>query len=105
MFIPSHVETTLQNGKEPSMGELYLHTHSRREDGKSPVVAQIQSIITDGSESNENTDGNGLRDPSTEEPRTQVPDYDINSLHFTNSKAKAVYVSSIIYINMHRLLP
>lgn len=91
-----HVETTLNNGKQPSMGELYLHTHSRRADGKSPVVVQIQSAITNVSEPNENTDGNGVSDPSMDEPSTQVVDYDINSLRFTNSDAKAVYVSCII---------
>lgn len=86
------------------MGELYLHTHSRRQDGKSPVVAQIaSSVIPGGVETNENTDVNGLQDPSTEEPTTLVPDYDIHSLHFTNSEARKLYVSCIIYINVHLL--
>ena len=77
------------------MGELYLHTHSRRQDGKSPVVALIESAITDRADLNENNNGDGLRDPSTEEPiiETDVPDYDIHSLHFTNSNAKSVFVS------------
>lgn len=86
------------------MGELYLHTHSRRQDGKSPIVAQIASSVISGeAKTNENTNVNGLRDPSTEEPTILVPDYDMQSLHFINSEARKLYVSCIIYINVHLL--
>ena len=88
-----HVETTLNKGKEPTIEELYIHIHCRPENGKSPVVARIESALLADSATNENGDGNGLMDPTSEETTTQVQDFDISSLQFTNTKSQAVYVS------------
>ena len=99
MFIPLNLETNLCKGKEPSKVQLYAHIHCSKINGKSPIVAQIEEAIKDASrpeETNENGDGTGIREASTEDVCVDVPDLDINTIHFTNTDSQVVYVSCII---------
>jgi len=75
------------------MEDLYIHIHCARENGISPVVAQMESAGECVSQNNENLDSNGLVNPTNEESSGHLHEFDINSLQFTNKKTEQVYVS------------
>jgi hypothetical protein len=104
LFIYFHVEAKLNKGKDPTMRELYIHLHCRRDSkGKSPIVLQLEAAaetenlweeqIELRAEQMENTDAIGLIDPSTEEISTGTTELDVNSLQFTNTRTESIYVS------------
>lgn len=103
LFIIFHVETKLRKGKEPSKVQLYAHLHCSKVNGKSPIVAQIEAAMKAAEANTEFTDGNGPMESITDESCTEIPDLDVNSLHFTNTDSQAVYVSCITYIAMHSI--
>ena len=80
------------------MEDLYIHMHCARENGVSPVVAQINAAEESVTEINEDNDGNGGVNPTTDETSEQVHKYDINSLQFTSTRKKEVYVSLILLV-------
>lgn len=91
------METTLLKGRKPTMEELYIHIHCERENGVSPVVAQISTDeegVEGVSEIVENSDGNGGMNPTADGTSGQVRELDINSLKFTNKKKEQVFVST-----------
>ncbi|KAF3336028.1 hypothetical protein FCM35_KLT20535 [Carex littledalei] len=104
--------TALNNGKKPPMRALYIHLHCAKEDGKSPIVAQMEAAaaaaaaaaaVTAAAAAVESrpvypNEANGVIDPSTDEANTQLESLDINSLQFTNDQTQAVYVSDNMYI-------
>ncbi|KAF3341335.1 hypothetical protein FCM35_KLT10179 [Carex littledalei] len=90
LFIPSHVETTLKKGT-PTLEEIYLHMHCRLENGKSPVLSQYEAATEGVTETTEDGDTNDIVNQSTEETTTPSLTFDINSLQFTNDRAKKVY--------------
>lgn len=67
--------------------------HCRLENGKSPVIAQYEAASGGVSETTEVGDTNGIVNPPTEETTIPAISFDINSLQFTNKRAKKVYVS------------
>lgn len=91
----------MRKGKEPSKVQLYAHIHCAKVNGKSPIVAQIEAAMKAAEGNNEITDGNGPMESITEESCVEIPDLDVNSLHFPNTDSQAVYVSCIIYIALH----
>lgn len=94
LFIPSYVEKKLLGDTDPTKEQLYLHTHCRLPNGKSPVVAQILASKQANSQTSADGDINGLLNPSTEETTLQLDPFDVNSFNFTNEGAKRVYVST-----------
>ncbi|XP_078169521.1 uncharacterized protein LOC144563938 [Carex rostrata] len=83
--------TNLNNGNEPTMEDLYIHMHCARENGVSPVVAQIKASENSSIAINENSDGNGGVNPTADKTSEQVHEYDINSLQFTSTRKEEVY--------------
>ncbi|KAF3334975.1 Plant transposase (Ptta/En/Spm family) [Carex littledalei] len=83
--------TTLNKGKKPTMEDLYIHMHCARENGVSPVVAQINAADKSVTGINEQSDGNGGVNPTADETSGQVQEYDINSLQFTTARKEQVY--------------
>ena len=74
------------------MEDLYIHMHCARENGVSPIVAQLNTSKEGVAEDHENSDGNREVDLGYEE---STMEFDVNSLQFTNTEKKNVYVSSI----------
>lgn len=83
----------MNKGKKPTMEELYIHIHCARENGISPVVAQIAAAEESVTEITENIDGNEGVNPTANEKSGQVYEYDINSLKFTDENKEKIYVS------------
>ncbi|KAF3328947.1 Plant transposase (Ptta/En/Spm family) [Carex littledalei] len=81
--------TKLFNGRKPTMEDLYIHMHCARENGVSPVVAQISTAKEGVAEDNENSDGNREVDPSCQE---STMEFDINTLQFTNTEKENIYM-------------
>ncbi|KAF3341461.1 Plant transposase (Ptta/En/Spm family) [Carex littledalei] len=95
LFIPSHVETTLKKGT-PTLEEIYLHMHYRLENGKSPVLSQYEAATEGVTETTEDGDTNDIVNQPTEETTTPSLAFDINSLQFTNDRAKKVYMGEAL---------
>jgi hypothetical protein len=104
LFVHFHVEANLNKGKDPTMRELFIHLHCRRDsEGKSPIVAKLEAAAEAEklrvaqmelrAEQMENADAIGLMDPSTEEIPTGIEELDLNSLQFANTRTKSIYVS------------
>ncbi|KAF3340725.1 hypothetical protein FCM35_KLT09569 [Carex littledalei] len=93
----------LKNGEDPTMRELYIHLHCRRDNGKSPIETQLEAAMPVRSVPAEITDDNGVMDPNTEEIPRVIEELDVNSLQFPNTRIKAVYVSCTMYINLLNL--
>ncbi|KAF3326481.1 Plant transposase (Ptta/En/Spm family) [Carex littledalei] len=105
-----HLEklTELNNGKQPPMRALFIHLHCAKENGKSPIVAQMEAAaaaaaVTAAAAAVESgpadlNEANGVIDPSTTEANTQLEALDIASLHFTNEQTQSVYASGNLYI-------
>ncbi|KAF3330251.1 hypothetical protein FCM35_KLT03605 [Carex littledalei] len=93
----------LKNGEDPTMRELYIHLHCRRDNGKSPIETQLEAATPVQSGPAEITDENGVMDPNTEEIPRVIEELDVNSLQFPNTRIKAVYVSCTMYINLLNL--
>ncbi|KAF3338438.1 RING/U-box superfamily protein [Carex littledalei] len=93
----------LKNGEDPTMRELYIHLHCRRDNGKSPIETQLEAATPVRSGLAEITDDNGVMDPNTEEIPRVIEELDVNSLQFPNTRIKAVYVSCTMYINLLNL--
>lgn len=91
------MEAKLNKGKDPTMRDLFIHLHCRRDSkGKSPIVAKLEAAAEAEklrAEQMENADAIGLMDPSTEEIPTGIEELDVNSLQFTNTRTKSIYVS------------
>ncbi|KAF3336794.1 hypothetical protein FCM35_KLT19380 [Carex littledalei] len=81
----------LKNGEDPTMRELYIHLHCRRDNGKSPIETQLEAATPVRSVPAEITDDNGVMDPNTEEIPRVIEELDVNSLQFPNTRIKAVY--------------
>lgn len=95
LIFPSHVETTLKKGP-PTLEEIYLHMHCRLPNGESPVLSQYAAAAaaTDSvSETANNGGTNDIVNQPTEETTTNSINFDIDTLQFTNDRAKKVYVS------------
>ncbi|KAF3337596.1 hypothetical protein FCM35_KLT18183 [Carex littledalei] len=90
LFILSHVEEKLKKGT-PTLEEIYLHMHCRLENGKSPVMSQYEAAAEGMSGTTENDDTNGIVNPPPEKSPIQPLTFDMNSLQFTNDRAKKVY--------------
>lgn len=90
------------------MRALFIHLHCAKENGKSPIVAQMEAAaaaaaVTAAAAAVESgpadlNEANGVIDPSTTEANTQLEALDIASLHFTNEQTQSVYVSGNLYI-------
>lgn len=98
------MEAKLNKGKDPTMRDLFIHLHCRRDSkGKSPIVAKLEAAAEAEklraeqmelrAEQMENADAIGHMDPSTEEIPTGIEELDVNSLQFTNTRTKSIYVS------------
>lgn len=72
--------------------------HCARDNGVSPVVAQIKASENNSIAINENSDGNEGVNPTADKTSEQVHKYDINSLHFTSTRKEEVYVSLILLV-------
>lgn len=77
------------------MEDLYIHIHCARENGVSPVMAQLSTATEDAPEIVENSDG---VIPAVDETSRQVHEFDINSLQFTNLRKEEVYVSTSLLV-------
>ncbi|KAF3337901.1 Plant transposase (Ptta/En/Spm family) [Carex littledalei] len=75
----------------PTLEEIYLHIHCRLENGKSPVMSQYEAAAEGMSGTTENDDTNGIVNPPPEKSPIQPLTFDMNSLQFTNDRAKKVY--------------
>ncbi|KAF3320226.1 hypothetical protein FCM35_KLT01501 [Carex littledalei] len=93
----------LKNGEDPTMRELYIHLHCRRDKGKSPIETHLEAVKARQSGPAEITDDNGVMDPNTEEIPRVTEELDVNCLQFPNTRIKAVYVSCPMYINFLNL--
>lgn len=80
------------------MEDLYIHIHCARENGVSPVMAQLSAANVEMTDNMENTDGDGGAIPTGSETTMEVHEFDINSLQFTNQNKKDVYVSTIFIV-------
>ncbi|KAF3329287.1 protein IQ-DOMAIN 1-like protein [Carex littledalei] len=80
-----------QEGKKPTMEDLYIHIHYARENGVSPVVAQKSTAEEGVTEINEDSDVNRGADPTADETSEQVHEFDINTLQFSNKRKEKVY--------------
>lgn len=91
------MEAQLKKGQDPTMRELFIHLHCRRDSqGKSPIVAKLEAAAAAEklrAEQMENADAIGLINPSTEEIPTGTEELDVNTLQFNNTKTEAIYVS------------
>ncbi|KAF3341194.1 Plant transposase (Ptta/En/Spm family) [Carex littledalei] len=85
----------LLNGTEPTKEQLYLHTHCKLPNGKSPVLAQIEASIAAASQPTDDGDSNGLVNQSNAGTTIQDNPFDVNSFQFTNKRAQDVYAQAL----------
>lgn len=92
------METILFKGKKPTMEDLYIHIHCARQNGVSPVVAQLSAAEESEIQITENSESHGGVNPAAEETSASHHEFDVNSLQFTNHKKEKAYVSTILLV-------